>query len=266
MRQYELLGNTLELSESLPLDESWKLFLSDRKELETNPVRVLDLPFAPAIHQAWHYRTAFPGNQIIRIGECIVLADENWRQCQVIQIGHHRHLQEALLHILYSHVVKDRFVQVHSSLVEFWGHGLMFLGPSGIGKTTQAELWNKYMGAQIINGDLVFVQQTNQSFLGWGSPWHGSSPYCENTSVPLRAMVVLKQSKENALRRITGFEMVSEVAKSIFYPMWLENGTELCLETLNALLGQIPVYELSCRPDEDSVRLLYNELVKSKLL
>ena len=30
---------------------------------------------------------------------------------------------------------------------------------------------------------------------------------------------------------------------------------ELCLETLDHLLTKIPVYELSCRPDEDAVSL-----------
>ena len=146
-------------------------------------------------------------------------------------------------------------IQIHSSLVKYQGHGLMFLGPSGIGKTTQAELWNKYRDALIINGDIVFVQETEDSFLGWGTPWHGSSPYCENTSVPVKALVVLKQAPENSIRELTGFEKVTAVSNSVFYPRWLENGMELCLETLDHLLSALPVYELSCRPDEEAVRL-----------
>ena len=138
----------------------------------------------------------------------------------------------------------------------------MFLGPSGIGKTTQAELWNRYRDALIINGDVVFVQETEETFLGWGTPWHGSSPYCENTSVPVHAMIVLKQAPENSIRERTGFEKVSEVSNSVFYPRWLENGMELCLETLDHLLSKIPVYELSCRPDEDAVRLVEETVFK----
>ena len=45
------------------------------------------------------------------------------------------------------------------------------------------------------------------------------------------------------------------VSNNIIYPTWLENGMELCLETLDHLLSSLPVYELSCRPDEDAVRL-----------
>ena len=167
-----------------------------------------------------------------------------------------------LLQIFYTHAVQHHIIQFHSSLISTNNRGLMFLGPSGIGKTTQAELWNKYRDALIINGDIVFVQETEDAFLGWGTPWHGSSPYCENTSVPVHAMIVLKQAPENSIRELTGFEKVSEVSNSVFYPRWLENGMELCLETLDHLLSKIPVYELSCRPDEDAVRLVEETVFK----
>ena len=73
-------------------------------------------------------------------------------------------------------------------------------------------------------------------------------------------MVVLKQAPENKIRRLDGFEKVKEVADSIFYPTWLENGMELCLEVLNHLLERVPVYELSCRPDEEAVRITENTI------
>lgn len=160
-----------------------------------------------------------------------------------------------LLQVFYTHAVQRRMIQLHSSLISHQNQGIMFLGPSGIGKTTQAELWQKYRASLIINGDIVFVQEIESGFLGWGTPWHGSSPYCENTSVPLKAMVVLKQAEQNSIRELSGFEKVTEVSNSVFYPQWLENGMELCLETLDHLLISIPVYELRCRPDEDAVRL-----------
>lgn len=100
------------------------------------------------------------------------------------------------------------------------------------------------------------MQETEKEFLGWGSPWHGSSPYCENANVPVKALIVLKQAKENSIRKLEGFEKVKEVSGNIFYPQWLENGIELCLETLDHLLSRMEVYELSCLPDEEAVNLL----------
>ena len=184
----------------------------------------------------------------------LLLVNVDWSRGSVLKKGE-EDISYLVLRVFYYHAIKQHMVLFHSSLISHQNSGIMFLGPSGIGKTTQAELWNQYRDALIINGDIVFVQETEKNFLGWGTPWHGSSSYCENTSVPLRAMVVLKQAKENSIRELTGFEKVSEVSNHVFYPRWLENGMELCLETLDHLLTSIPVYELSCRPDEDAVRL-----------
>lgn len=185
----------------------------------------------------------------------IFAVNEEWTEGRLIVSERGQEADNFLLDMFCTHVTKQKGIIFHSSLIEHNGRGLMFLGPSGIGKTTQAELWNKYRDALIINGDIVFVQETEEAFLGWGTPWHGSSPYCENTSVPVHAMIVLKQAPENSIRELTGFEKVSAVSNSVFYPQWLENGMELCLETLDHLLRAVPVYELCCRPDEDAVKL-----------
>lgn len=190
----------------------------------------------------------------ISIEDSIFLVDLQFKRAYALQKNEETS-KKFLCYMFYGRAIRHKIIQLHSSLVDYRGHGLMFLGPSGIGKTTQAELWAKYRDALIINGDVVFVQVTNKSCLGWGTPWHGSSPYCENINVPVHAMIVLKQSLENSIRELAGFEKVTAVSNNVFYPTWLENGTEFCLETLDHLLSRIPVYELSCRPDEDAICL-----------
>ncbi len=207
------------------------------------------------IHGLEYYDVSGMTAHIIRRGGDIMLADQPWKNAVILPLQERMHADSFLCQLFYTHAVQRHIIYLHSSLIDFQGRGLMFLGPSGIGKTTQAELWNKYRDALIINGDVVFVQETEDAFLGWGTPWHGSSPYCENASVPVHAMIVLKQSSENSIRELTGFEKVTAVSTSVFYPRWLENGMELCLETFDHLLNKVPVYELSCRPDEDAVRL-----------
>ena len=185
----------------------------------------------------------------------IAVINNDWSEASLFFKKEKTGVNILLMKIFYTHAVQRHMIQFHSSLIDYQGHGLMFLGPSGIGKTTQAELWDRYRDALIINGDIVFVQETEKAFLGWGTPWHGSSPYCENTNVPVDALIILKQAPENSIRQLEGFEKVTAVSNSVFYPRWLENGMELCLETLDHLLSKIPVYELSCRPDEEAVEL-----------
>lgn len=193
--------------------------------------------------------------RISRINSDMMIFDGNGSKFEILPIYNENNFQAFLIQAFYTHAVQRHMIQFHSSLIDYQGHGLMFLGPSGIGKTTQAELWNQYRDALIINGDIVFVQETEEAFLGWGTPWHGSSPYCENTNVPVDALIILKQAPENSIRKLEGFEKVTAVSNSVFYPRWLENGMELCLETLDHLLSRLPVYELSCRPDEEAVAL-----------
>lgn len=165
-----------------------------------------------------------------------------------------------VLQAFHTHAVRRQMLQLHCATIEDQGRGILFLGPSGIGKTTQAERWAEFRGASIINGDVGVVQRTERKYIAWGTPWHGSSPYCLNASVPVKALVVLKQAPENRLRELTGFEKVSEIAGSVFYPTWLEDGMELCTDTLNHLLTDLPVYRLDNRADRESVEILAKEL------
>ncbi len=193
-----------------------------------------------------------------------MVVEKDWKKGNILRIRKRENLYTFLIQAFYTHAVQRRMLQIHSSLIDDHGRGIMFLGPSGIGKTTQAERWRDYRDAVIINGDMVFVQETAEGFLGWGTPWHGSSPYCENASVPLRALVILKQAPENRIRPLSGFEMVSEVSHSVFYPTWLENGMDLCLATLDHLLTKVPVYLLENRADEEAVALLEQTLDQNK--
>ena len=202
-----------------------------------------------------NYRLGSTGNKCFKYGNEIMFVDDNWENVDILEPSNYTSIEVFIQQVFYTHALYRKMVRMHSSIVDIRKQGILFLGPSGIGKTTQAELWNKYRDARIINGDIVFVQETEECFLGWGTPWHGSSPYCENTSVPVHAMIVLKQAPENSIRELTGFEKVSAVSGSVFYPQWLENGMELCLETLDHFLQAVTVYELSCRPDEDAVAL-----------
>ena len=79
-------------------------------------------------------------------------------------------------------------------------------------------------------------------------------------------MIILKQSKQNAIRRLTGFEMVSSVMNSVFLPSWYPKGYKAACDTLDGLLQTVPVYELSCRPDEDAVRLTEETIFKQEKL
>lgn len=217
----------------------------------------------------WHiYSTFYYGiqcleskytNYILQNNASILFANGYWTK-SIIYTNEPTEANSLLILTLYSYLVTRRTLLTHSSLIDYQGNGIMFLGPSGIGKTTQAELWNQFTGANILNGDMVFVRENPDGFYGYGSPWHGSSPYCMNAKVKLKALVTLEQAAENSIRRLSGFDVLQGIMDQVFLPHWYPEGMTPCLDTLNDLLAQIPVYHLACRPDEDAVQLLKNEL------
>ena len=147
---------------------------------------------------------------------------------------------------------------IHASCVSINGEGIVFVGNSGIGKTTQAELWQKYLGAEIINGDKAFIREINGDFYGCGLPWKGSSEYCLNKKTKLDAIVILRQSQENKLIRLNIMQATECLMPHLFMPHWDEKCLDNTLGIIDRLLEKVPVMLLECRPDEDAVKLVHN--------
>lgn len=257
---YQVIHTSFKFEEKLRLPICWNGFRDSGNEIDT---KICIKPYADrteVYNGEVCFRTTFEAcNCLIHDGS-LMLADKKWHNASFLVADNLGHIELFLVQLFYTHAVQRQMLQLHCATIEDQGRGILFLGPSGIGKTTQAERWAQYRGSSIINGDIGFVQRTPQGYTAWGTPWHGSSPYCLNTSVPVKALVVLKQAPENRLRELTGFEKVREVSGSVFYPTWLENGMELCTDTLNHLLTDLPVYRLDNRADEAAVNLLAAEL------
>ncbi len=144
---------------------------------------------------------------------------------------------------------------LHASAVEYRGRALVFTAPSGTGKTTQAELWAKYKDALILNGDKVFISREENGFSAYGSPWSGSSPYRENKGAPMQAIAVLERGTANTIQGLDGTDLLKRFVPNIFLPYWEETMLTAALGTLDDLVGSVPVYLLTCRPDEEAAAL-----------
>ena len=139
---------------------------------------------------------------------------------------------------------------------------ILFTAPSGTGKTTQAELWEKYCGAKIINGDRAALRCKDGALWVHGLPISGSSDRCENISAPVLAVVGLSQAKRNSLTRLTGRRALQELFRGIYYQP--EHADELPeIFTRAAEMAQnAPIYHLACLPERSAVELLEGELQK----
>lgn len=203
-----------------------------------------------------------PGLTVLKCENALLSVNDDWSEaCVTLLDGKDKGLIEILSALIMTHLSTRNGLMIHSSLIDVDGKGIMFIGPSGIGKTTQAELWHQYRNACIINGDMALVHYDGKKYWGCGCPWHGSSPYCENKQVVLAGIVILEQAQENTLKRMQGVAMLEGVMRNVFLPKWYETGVEAVCETLDGLLSDVPVYLLKCRIDEEAVNLVERAII-----
>ena len=185
----------------------------------------------------------------------ILCADRNWENAVLYTSGRKDPENALVLAALCSRLSFFDTLLFHASLVDYRGHGVLFTGYSGVGKTTQAKLWAKYMGADIVNGDKVLVRHTPDGWFAYGLPWKGSSSYCLNRRLPLAGITVLGQAKANSIRPLAEPEIMRDCFPHIFLPAWDEACVDAAAGTFSSLISSVPVLKLSCLPDEQAVRM-----------
>ena len=89
-------------------------------------------------------------------------SDANWTDCTVFSTRGNSSEHSLPLAAICSRFAKLNALFMHASAIEYKGNGIIFAGYSGVGKTTQAELWKKHMHADIINGDKAFIRHTGK--------------------------------------------------------------------------------------------------------
>ena len=148
---------------------------------------------------------------------------------------------------------------LHSSLVSIHGKTVLFSGPSGVGKSTQAQLWNTHLGAEILNGDRTVVMKKPDGFYGGGSLWSGTSHIYRRSQAPIAGIFLVTQSPENRVEQL-GFEafklLFTQTIVNSWDPVFMQKITGLFAD----LLEQVPIYRLYCRPDQAAVELAHDTL------
>lgn len=151
---------------------------------------------------------------------------------------------------------------LHSSFISWQNNGILFTAPSGTGKSTQADLWKKYEDADIYNGDRTIIRKIDGKYYGFGSPYAGSSGIYRNDSAPIKAIIVIEQGPDNVIRRLRGREAFLPLFRETLMNTWNKEYMEKMTDLLMDAAYQIPVYHLSCRPDQDAVNTVKNEILK----
>lgn len=153
-------------------------------------------------------------------------------------------------------------VFLHASQIAVGGKGILFLGPSGMGKSTQAKLWRTFRSAQIVCNDRTLIRNGQT----YSFPMDGSEPVLSGDTFPLGALVMLEQSPDNRIRELTSREALVRLMPQVVFDHWNHDAVVAATQQILDLIQQYRVYLLSCTPNQYAVSCLEQQLIKDGIL
>lgn len=152
-------------------------------------------------------------------------------------------------------IKKDAMV-LHCAYIEYQGEAILFSAPSETGKTTQANLWEKYRGSRTVNGDRSLLGKRDGRWTAQGWPVCGTSEVCHNESIPVRAVVMLSQAQENRAQRMTPGQAFPLLYSQITVNKWNTQDHIHTMDLMEDFLGSVPVIHLGCTISREAVDCL----------
>lgn len=172
-------------------------------------------------------------------------------------------LSRNFFHLLSSETLAYRFggFLLHASLIRKKdGKTIVFSAPAQTGKSTQASLWEKHRGAEVLNGDRAAVLPDGEGLRAFGLPFAGTSGIYRNESGMVEAIVILRQAPYNKVTPIKGAMIARYLYSEVMIQRWDAQFSGDMLERICTL--PVPVYLLECRPDEGAIEALETVLSK----
>lgn len=151
----------------------------------------------------------------------------------------------------------------HGAVISVDGQGYLFTAPSGTGKTTHMRLWLKLFGnrAKVVNGDKPILICREDGVFAYGTPWNGKEQYGENSSVKLKAMIVLSRDKENHIEPISR----DNAFPFLFKQTHKTSGSNVAyvMAKLDEISSKVELYSLGCNMDPEAAIVAYKGMNKS---
>lgn len=161
---------------------------------------------------------------------------------------------------LEKYLLKTNSLVLHSSFIQWNDQGIVFTAPSGTGKSTQANLWNQYESAEIINGDRSILILNDDCVEVCGLPFCGSSGINLNKRVKLNSIVFISQALENKANFVNEDQAALMIYKEISVNYWNGDYVNKTFEIIDKLVKFINLIELECKIDKNAVEVLKNKI------
>lgn len=169
--------------------------------------------------------------------------------------GESESIQRNLLRVALECVMlcKSR-ISLHSACIDDGGEAVAFTGTSGMGKSTRADSWIKANGAEFISGDRPVLCFLPDGVTVSGVPWDGKEQIFRCVERPLKAILDVRRSELDYLRKLDSEQARFVLMKQAFIPMWDTDAAFTAVMLIKKIAETVPVYRVFCGPDAENAR------------
>lgn len=181
----------------------------------------------------------------------------------------HQLTLDTLFHSLFAferRAMEQNSFLLHSCFVKYNNMGILFTGPSGVGKSTQASLWKKYRDATIVNGDRTLITKEASHYIANPWPVCGSSQICINETAPLGCIVYLSQGTHDEATVLDAKQATKKILSETTINYWNRDFVNRAYDFISELICDIPVIHLTCTISEDAISTLEHLLLERNIL
>ncbi len=190
-----------------------------------------------------------------------VEVDGNWQNASVSYVKGSKAVEQEVAVLIGHILLKNRILffkglVIHAAAIVDSGRGILFTAPSGTGKSTQAKLWSSNRDAVIINDDTPAVRVIANQAQVYGTPWSGSHQIFTNISAPISALIVIEQSENNSIRKISTKESIPMLLPRCFMPYHDDRLMHMACENLERIVKSTHCYHMKCTQDEEAIEVV----------
>ena len=162
------------------------------------------------------------------------------------------------LMLMYAFAAADKdTLLVHSSVIKNKGKGYLFLGKSGTGKSTHANLWLQHIpGTERINDDNPTIRIVEGKAYVYGTPWSGKTPCYRNICYPIGGIARLRQAPHNRFKQLEGVEaFVALIPGCMVIKQDMALYDALC-DNLTWVAEHVTIGMMECLPDREAAMVM----------
>jgi len=154
--------------------------------------------------------------------------------------------------ILWARAAIEGYCYIHGALNVLDGKYILFLGDSGVGKTTLSNLACDHGGSCLTEED-PFLAWKERAPIVYGTPWSGLKGPDVPKSGKLAALFFLRHANDNRLQRLDHALASRRLLHNSRIFKWLPRETPKAIELLDTVARSVPAYDFGFVPNHYAI-------------